>query len=604
MTAMDQVAEIKSKIDIASLINERVPLKQRGRRFIALCPFHSEKTPSFTVSPELGIFKCFGCGASGDVFSFLEKYEGMNFVEALEYLAQKAGVKLERRHIDRHQNQIDKKIFEANHLAAEYYHYLLTKHKVGERARDYLKNRQIREPAIENFFLGYSLNRWDGLYKFLTKKGYEPELLESAGLIVRSQPSTSGINHQSLAISHYYDRFRGRLIFPLRDVRGQIVGLAGRLLDGKVYPEESRRGAKYINSPETPVYHKGQHLYGIFENRADVHKSDRAVLVEGEIDAISSWQAGVRNVLAVKGTALTPEQVKLVRRFTRNITMSLDSDSAGWEALKRSLPILENHNINIRIAVTPPEFKDPDEMALQDSSAWKKLIDTAPGIYQAFIDQAILRIGCQTGEQKKTISELIIPLLSEIENAIEQDHWIKYLAQKLNVNESSIRRQIAVHTNRQKNSLSSPIPADHPDSSAVAAALKGHHQSDILSLYLLSLIIQSRRPLKSLLPKPYSLNSDWLTPLGSRKIAALFKKSPKISLDSLPSELKELFISAATRELGPTPDAVDDPGWIEKEIISTLKKLERFWLKNQIQKYKSDPAKIKEFTLRLNQLEK
>lgn len=585
---MDQIAEIKSKIDLASLINERVPLKQRGRRFIALCPFHSEKTPSFTVSPELGIFKCFGCGKSGDHFTFLQDYEGMNFVEALEYLAQKAGVKLERRHADKHLNQIDKKIFEVNHLAAEYYHYLLTKHQVGQKARDYLKNRQIREPAIDNFFLGYSLNRWDGLLAFLTKKGYEPSLLEQAGLIIR----------RSASITNYYDRFRGRLIFPLRDVRGQIVGFAGRKIPSElvvsiVEPVEGsppHEEAKYINSPETPVYHKGQHLYGIFENRADIHKSDRAVLVEGEIDMISSWQAGVRNVLAVKGTALTPEQVKLVRRFTRNITMSLDSDSAGWEALKRSLPILENHNINIRVAITPSEYKDPDEMALKDSSAWKKLIDTAPGIYQAFIDQAISRIGIATGEQKKNISELIIPILSSIENAIEQDHWIKYLSQKLDVRESSVRKQIESH----KNNLSITFSPRSLERQSKGEMGSTPSHSDNLSLYLLSLLLQTKHSL------PADLDLNWLTPVGLQKIAALLKESPKISLDSLPPELKEIYILAATQEIGPTPNAVENPAWTSHEITSALIKLEQVWLKTQIQKFNADPQKIKEFTKRLS----
>lgn len=570
---MDQVAEIKSKIDIAALINERVPLKQRGRRFLALCPFHSEKTPSFTVSPEIGIFKCFGCGASGDVFSFLEKYEGMNFVEALEYLAQKAGVKLERRHIDKHLDQIDKKIFEANHLAAEYYHYLLTKHQVGQKAREYLKNRRISQSSIDNFLLGYSLNRWDGLYKFLTKKGYEPQLLETAGLIVKT-----------------YDRFRGRLIFPLRDVRGQIVGFSGRIFGEEARPSELQRsGAKYINTSETPVYHKGQHLYGIFENRTEIHKKDRAVLVEGEIDMISSWQAGVKNTLAVKGTALTPEQVKLVRRFTRNITMSLDSDSAGWEALKRSLPILENHNINIRVAITPPEYKDPDEMALNSPSSWRELIDKAPGVYQALIDQSISRLGVESGEQKKNISELIIPVLSSIENAIEQDHWIKYLSQKLNVQESSVMKQI-------KNYLAHPeakFSAPNPPTSSKSSGEGGSH-SDNLSLYLLSLLIQTKHSL------PANLDLKWLTPVGLKKIAALLKESPKISLDSLPPELKEIYISAATAEIGPTPDAVENPDWADHEITSTLVKLKQIWLKTQIQKFNADPQKIKEFTKHLS----
>src|SRR3989339_455921 len=339
---MDQVAEIKSRVDIAQIIGEKIALKQRGQRFLGLCPFHSEKTPSFTVSPEMGIFKCFGCGAVGDVFTFLEKHDGMTFVEALEFLAEKTGVKLERRVVDDRLQQVEKQIFEINHLAAEFYHYILTKHKAGEKAREYLKSRHTTQSAIETFNIGYSPNQWDNLFKFLTKKGYPSELIEQSGLAIRRARLTGQQVNRSTGRDsavfqpvslpafqpvYHYDRFRGRVMFPLRDVRGQILGFAGRLLDPEI------KEAKYINSPETPVYHKTKNLFGIFENREDIRKKGEAVLVEGEFDCISSWQAGVRNVVAVKGTALTSDQVKLIRRYARKVVVCLDSDSAGQEAL-------------------------------------------------------------------------------------------------------------------------------------------------------------------------------------------------------------------------------------------------------------------------------
>ena len=572
----DQIAEIKSKMDIAQLINERVSLKQRGRRFLALCPFHSEKTPSFTVSPDLGIFKCFGCGKSGDAFTFLQEYEGMSFVESLEYLAEKTGVKLERRAVDRHTADTDKKILEVNHLAAEYFHYLLTKHKVGERGREYLKSRAVTPAAIDNFFLGYAPDRWDSLFKFLSKKGYSVEIIEQSGLIVAAS------THQHINSStHLYDRFRGRVIFPLRDPRGQTVGFAGRLLDPEI------KEAKYINSPETSVYHKGRHLYGIFENRDAIRRADRAVLVEGELDAISSWQAGVKNILAVKGTALTSDQVRLVRRYTRNVSLALDADSAGWEALGRSLPILEDHQLNLRVITFPPGAKDPDDIARSDPKNWRRLVDKAVGVYEAIVEQTLTRVGFQTGEQKKTVSERLAPVIARIKNPVEQEHWINTLARRLEVSPQSVKRQITV--------WKSGIPSSPP--AAEIAAKPGRQET--LSKYLLSLILQSSHS------KPSNMDLQWLDPVGIRHILEIL--TPQLSLADfravLPPELHQLFDESALRQLGPGPDAVSDRTWVETEIIDTLRDLERLWIKQEIRDQKANPDLLSTLLNRLNQLE-
>ncbi|MBI3343237.1 DNA primase, partial [Candidatus Gottesmanbacteria bacterium] len=276
---MSDIDEVKARTNIIDIISARVTLKKAGRHWKALCPFHSEKTPSFIVSPERQSWKCFGCGKGGSVLDFIMEYEHVDFVEALETLAEKAGVKLERRMGDTPEAKLKEKILTANHLASEYYHYLLTKHAIGEKARRYLKTRGVTDKTIKTFSLGYSPNSWDGLLKYLKKKGYDEAILAQAGLIVASNRGG-------------YDRFRGRVMFTLKDHRGNIVGFSGRLLD------PDAKEAKYINTSETLVYSKSNVLYGLDVTRAAIQKEGEAIVMEGEFDVISSFQAGVGNTVA------------------------------------------------------------------------------------------------------------------------------------------------------------------------------------------------------------------------------------------------------------------------------------------------------------------
>lgn len=617
----DQVAEVKAKVDLAQLIGERVPLKLRGRRFLALCPFHSEKTPSFTVSPELGIFKCFGCGISGDVFTFLERYEGMTFPEALEYAAERVGVKLERRVIDARVASTDKAILEVNHLAAEYYHFLLTKHSVGEKARKYVKNRHIRSDAITHYTLGYALARWDGLLTFLTKKGYAPELLEQAGLVIKKIPNTeyrilnekqknqrSSIQNSDFRIqnsSYYYDRFRGRVMFPLLDPRGQVIGFSGRVLqpDAKDPPSlkaSEGQAPKYINSPETPVYHKGRHLFGIFENREDIRRADRVVLVEGELDAISSWQTGVRNVLAAKGTALTDDQVKLIRRYTRNVTVALDADEAGWEAFLHGLPVFESAGMNVRVVVLPTSVKDPDDLATSNPSEWRTFVSAAQNVYDAVITGMIKRTGSTSGEEKKSASERLVPILSGIKNPVEQDHWIGTVAHLLGVREEAVRRQTETFVRVGK----------MPDSTTTrdnASKKQRRSRAETLSRYLLSILIQSHHKYPSL------LDLMWIEPVGVRTI---LKSLPPVAnrrsqadlrglREGLAEELRHIFDESIL-----SPVSYDDDGSpnsshsLEQEMAETVRLLEIEWLRRQIREHHADPQAISSLTRRLTELSK
>jgi DNA primase len=350
----DQIEEVKGKTDIVSLIGEYIEVKKAGRNYKAICPFHSEKTPSFMISPELQIYKCFGCQAGGDVFVFLKEYEGMEFGEALKFLADRAGVKLER--ISRGDFSEKEKIIEINNLTSRFYQYLLFNSSFGKIALDYLlKERGLKLATIKEFGLGFSPDSPLGLKKFLIdKKKFDPRDIERAGI---GYPKGG----------YFIDRLRGRVIFPLLDHRGNTVGFAGRVLPG---PNE-KETAKYINTPETPVYHKGSLLYALNLTRGNIKKKGVAIVVEGELDAISSWQAGIQNVVAIKGSALTEDQVRLVSRFCRKAILCLDSDIAGDSAARRGVITAQEQGLEVKVARLK-DFKDPDDAARQNPEEYKK----------------------------------------------------------------------------------------------------------------------------------------------------------------------------------------------------------------------------------------
>ncbi len=410
----DQVTEIKSKTDIVSIIGERIDLKKAGRNYKAPCPFHGEKTPSFMVSPELQIFKCFGCGEAGDVFNFLEKFEGMDFPEALKYLADRAGVKLQKTNFGETGDR--ERLIEVNSQALKFYNYLLLEHPVGKKALEYLINdRGLKPDTIKEFQLGFSPENSHSLKKFLIdKKKFLPSDIERAGIgIIRG--------------SNIYDRFNGRIIFPLFDHRGNPIGFAGRVL-----PWDKRETGKYINSPETPIYHKSHVLYALNITRSFIKKKKVAIIVEGELDAISSYQAGIRNVVAIKGSALTEEQIRLLSRFASKFILALDADVAGDAASKRGLTIASNAGIEVKVAKLS-NFKDPDEAARRGLAGYKKDLIEAEGSWDYLTNSVFSRFDSSTGTGKAKISKELIPILSEIGDKIVQAHYANVVARRLDV---------------------------------------------------------------------------------------------------------------------------------------------------------------------------
>jgi len=416
------IDEIKERLDIAEVLQEYIQLRKSGANFKALCPFHNEKTPSFMVSPEKQIWHCFGCSEGGDIFGFVMKIEGVEFPEALRILAKKAGVEL-RREDPTLQNK-KTRLLDICKLTAAYYHKVLLESPKAEFVREYLKSRQIDSDTTEQFKLGYSPDSWDLLFEFLKKKGYSEEEIFLAGLTVKKEKGTG-----------YYDRFRNRLMFPINDIHGNAVGFGGRTL------KKDEQGAKYINSPETLVYNKSHILYGLDQAKSSIRKEDAVIVVEGYTDCISAHQAGIRNVVASSGTALTEGHLKLIKRHTSNIIVAFDRDVAGAEAAKRGIEVALTQEMNIRV-LELLSGKDPDEAIKENKDDFLKAVKVAKPYLQYYFDDTFKNFNLSRVEDKKRAAAVLLPIIAKIANGIEQSHWLKELAKKIDVSEEILRERI------------------------------------------------------------------------------------------------------------------------------------------------------------------
>ncbi len=410
----DSVTQIKQKLDIVDVINSYVSLKKSGRNYKSVCPFHSEKTPSFMVSQELQIYKCFGCGAAGDMFNFIEAIEGVDFPRALEILAERSGVKLIKSEAYDEQSQIKRKIYSINELTTKFYQYILLKEKAGKVALKYLeKDRGLSEKTIKDFKIGYAPNTWETLRKFLHSKGYKDEEMVSAGVIVKRNEGDG-----------FIDKFRGRVVFPLIDVGGKVVGFTGRTI--------FNHDPKYLNTSDTPVFHKSFFLFGLDRSRVSI-KKEGVVFVEGQMDAISAFQSGIGNIVSISGTALTDSQLSILSRYTQDITFCFDSDFAGIEASYRAIEMAEKRNFNIKIAILPDEYKDLDDLVRANISEAKRVLKNSVPVYDFFIATSLKRNNKATAIGKKTIMEELVPLFSKISNQVLLDHYAKQISSELNL---------------------------------------------------------------------------------------------------------------------------------------------------------------------------
>ncbi len=410
------IDEIRDKCNIAEIISEYIPLKRAGRNFKALCPFHQEKTPSFMVSPDKGIFHCFGCSAGGNVFNFIMKYEGLEFPQVVRLLAEKTGVKLPATSMFVREQKDTQDIFQINEMACSWYQANL-KREQGQPALEYLKKRVHEAKIILTFRLGYAPAN-NGLLNFMRAKGIQDALLEKAGLILRKDNGP------------YYDRFKQRLIFPIFDTRSRIIGFGGRVIDASL--------PKYMNSPETSIYNKGSHLYGLNFAKEEIKREDFCIIVEGYTDLLTVYQNGIHNVAASLGTALTPQQIRLLRRYTHNAVMVFDADRAGELASLRSLDLLIEEDVNVKI-VSLPKNEDPDSYLRKfgKKSFWQK-ITCASELFDYKLNLLTRSYDLDTVEGKVGIASHMLPTIHRMQNAIRRGAYVKRLAQEFSKGEKSL----------------------------------------------------------------------------------------------------------------------------------------------------------------------
>jgi DNA primase len=444
VTRMSVVDEIKERLDIVDVISGYVPLKKAGRNFKGLCPFHAEKTPSFIVFPDTQSWHCFGaCGTGGDVFGFIMKRENIEFGEALRLLAKRAGVELAPRGpAETAEEKRKERLREINAATAQYFHNLLLQSKQGAKAREYLAKRAIASETINAFQLGYALDAWEALKGHLVSRGYKVADILAAGLIVERE----GGGH--------YDRFRGRLIFPIRDMRGQVIGFGGRVLDDGL--------PKYLNSPQTPLFDKSSVLYGIDLAKGAIRRENMAVIVEGYMDVLMAHQHGIANVVASMGTALTEAQLRLLKRLTKKFTLALDADTAGDQATLRGLAVARETldrqvvpvptprglisyegrlDAEIRI-ITLPEGKDPDEVIKENPELWNELVQASLPVVDYYFEALTSDLDLSSAKGKSEAVRRLLPIIREVTDSTEQNHYIQKLSRLVREDERRLQARL------------------------------------------------------------------------------------------------------------------------------------------------------------------
>ncbi|KKR09704.1 MAG: primase protein [Parcubacteria group bacterium GW2011_GWA2_39_18] len=428
---LSPIEEIKEKINIIDLVNRFVRLQKAGINYKANCPFHNEKTPSFFVSPTRQTYKCFGCGKGGDVFQFIQDIENVEFGDALRELARQAGVVLKRE--DPQIKTARQRLYEMMEITTQSFEENL-KTPQGETALKYLTDRALKEETIKKFRVGFALDSWDALLKKLRASGYKDEEIEKAGLIISAQ-TDSGAGSYSKT-SRFYDRFRARITFPVMDFSGQVVGFSARVLPGA-----DEKIAKYINTPETLIYNKSHLLYGLYQARQEMRQKNFALVVEGNMDCTMSQQAGVINTIATSGTALTQDQLKIIKRYTENIVFSFDSDNAGIKATEKAIEmaILQEFNVKIMIA---KEGKDPADFVKLHADLWPQEVEKAQIVMDFYFDEIMQKYSPDSLDGQKKIAAFLLPKIKIIPNAIERAHWLKKLSELIHIKEDILNEEM------------------------------------------------------------------------------------------------------------------------------------------------------------------
>ena len=434
------IEEIKYKNDIESVISQYVILKRRGKNLVGLCPFHSEKTPSFTVYPENGSFYCFGCGVGGDVITFTGLIENLDYIESVKYLAEKSGITLPQDGYDDSMQKLKNRIYDINRETAKFFHnYLMSDD--GKWALQYLLGRGLTPKTIRQFGLGAAPDSWDSLINHLKSKGFTISEMISANVVGKSQRGS------------YYDRFRKRVMFPIINIRGNVVGFSGRAMPG-----EDKQGGKYVNTSDTPVYKKSENLFGI--NYAKNNCSNQIILVEGNMDVISLHQAGFNNAVAPLGTAFTPEQVNLIARYTKEIVLMLDADAAGQKAIKRASQLLENSGLNVRVVVIP-DGKDPDEFIKKNGpDRFRALLEGAVSDIEYNLLMAANGLLLDTDEGRLKYLNSAAQIIASSPDVMARDIYIGRLSDKYGVSRTALQTKVDEYRRQNRKKVEKQVIND------------------------------------------------------------------------------------------------------------------------------------------------
>jgi len=438
MTIID---EIKDRLDIVEVLSGYLKLTKSGANYRSLCPFHKEKTPSFMVSPERQIWHCFGCGEGGDIFKFIMKYENLDFPEALRLLAKQAGVELKKED-PRIQNEM-LKMYSICEKAAEYFENNL---KENEAVLKYLRKRGLKPETIEFWRLGFASEASDNLFRYLVKNDFKKEDIVKTGLIIKS----------NLRPNSYFDRFRSRVIFPIFDNQERIVGFTGRIFDEEHHSDEP----KYLNSPESPIFNKGRLLYGFFQNKKEIREKNQAILVEGQMDFLMVWQDGIKNVVATSGTALTEEQLKILKRPTKNLLIAYDMDEAGRLATERAIDLAKSFDFNVSALTLPEGIKDAADFVAAFPNQLSQLVEKAENSGDYYYRIATSGLDKNNLPEKKKAVNFLLSKIKWLASAIERSHWISRISQDLQIKESYLEEELLKIKNEPRYSVAEKSEAE------------------------------------------------------------------------------------------------------------------------------------------------
>jgi len=572
---MDSVEEIKQKLAITQVIREYVQLKKAGAaNWKGKCPFHNEKTPSFFVSDDKQIFKCFGCGEGGDIFTFIQKIEGCDFPEALRVLANKAGVVLQRQ--DPKTISLKTRLLDICELATQFWQTQLFAEQ-GRTALEYLRKRGLSDQTIKDFKLGFALDSWDSLMNFLKSKGFTETEIFQAGLVVQRQ-SQAG----------FYDRFRNRIMFPIANLHSHVIGFTGRTLSADEM-------AKYVNTPESMLYNKSTVLYGLDKAKKEIREKDLAVMVEGNMDVVASHQAGVKNVIACSGTALTAGQLKLISRYSENAGLCFDMDEAGQAAAIRTIDLALSAGLNTKV-VQLIDAKDPDDCIQKDPKLWEQAIANSISVMDFYFNKLVKSRDVNNIQEKKIATKEFMQKIDLLPDFVEQDHWLKQLASAINVDVQLLRENLPKKT-------ATPTATGTQEQPKIYST-KAESKYFILSGQFVGLLIKY--------PDLFSYAIDLMPPkmLADENFAKFYESlllcyNKKADLEQHvaeqqivePMRLKnlELYIETKFEESAENE--------IKSEFLLTLKELKNFYFNNQIAQLNQEIKKLEQSGAGVGQLD-